>query len=169
MKKIDLGQAITILANLGVIAGIVFLGFDLRQNTRSIQAAASQGITEAESQAVLEWVDHPDIVVSFTKSELTDEEVIRLHSFLVLYVRSHENYWSQHRLGAIDDDTLRRYENSILVILSYPRNRNWWNSIRGNFDPSFEARIDSLLDERGAIPISAPDLMRSLFDVAPSE
>lgn len=32
MKKIDLVQSITILANLGVIAGIVFLGYELRQN-----------------------------------------------------------------------------------------------------------------------------------------
>ena len=32
MKKIDLGQTITILANVGVIAGIVFLAFELRQN-----------------------------------------------------------------------------------------------------------------------------------------
>ncbi len=32
MKKLDLGQTITILANVGVIAGIVFLGYELRQN-----------------------------------------------------------------------------------------------------------------------------------------
>ena len=32
MKKIDLGQAISILANVGVIAGIVFLAFEMRQN-----------------------------------------------------------------------------------------------------------------------------------------
>jgi len=37
MKKIDLGQTITILANIGVIAGIVFLGYELRQNTGAIK------------------------------------------------------------------------------------------------------------------------------------
>ena len=31
-KKIDLGQIITICANIGVIAGIVFLGIELQQN-----------------------------------------------------------------------------------------------------------------------------------------
>ena len=29
MKKFDFGQAVSILANIGVIAGIVFLGFSL--------------------------------------------------------------------------------------------------------------------------------------------
>ena len=40
MKKIDLGQTISILANVGVIAGIVFLGFELRQNNALMAADA---------------------------------------------------------------------------------------------------------------------------------
>ena len=32
MKKIDLGQAVSILANVGVLAGILFLAVELRQN-----------------------------------------------------------------------------------------------------------------------------------------
>ena len=39
MKKIDLGQTITILANLGVIAGIVFLAIEVRQNQASLDQA----------------------------------------------------------------------------------------------------------------------------------
>ena len=40
MKKIDLGQTITILANVGVIAGIVFLAIELRQNNEYMAANA---------------------------------------------------------------------------------------------------------------------------------
>ncbi len=38
MKKIDLGQAVGILANAGVIAGIVFLGMGLHQNNELVVA-----------------------------------------------------------------------------------------------------------------------------------
>jgi len=38
LKKIHLGQTIEILANLGVIAGIVFLGVELRQNNELVVA-----------------------------------------------------------------------------------------------------------------------------------
>ena len=34
MKKLDLGQAIGILANIGVLVGIVFVGYELRQSNR---------------------------------------------------------------------------------------------------------------------------------------
>ncbi len=42
MKKIDLGQAIMIVANVGVIASIVFLGFEIRQTQLAMQSQAFQ-------------------------------------------------------------------------------------------------------------------------------
>jgi len=35
-RRIDLAQTVTILANIGVIAGIVFLTFELRQNNAQL-------------------------------------------------------------------------------------------------------------------------------------
>ena len=40
MKKLEFGQAVTIIANLGVIAGILFLGFELHQNNEQLSAQA---------------------------------------------------------------------------------------------------------------------------------
>jgi hypothetical protein len=40
MKKIDIGQTVQIIANLGVIAGIVFLGIELQQNNALLGAQA---------------------------------------------------------------------------------------------------------------------------------
>ena len=40
MKKVDLGQSIGILANVGVIAGIVFLVIELQQNNELLEAQA---------------------------------------------------------------------------------------------------------------------------------
>ncbi len=40
MKKIDLGQTIQIVASLGVIAGILFLGYEIHQNNRFLAAQA---------------------------------------------------------------------------------------------------------------------------------
>ena len=46
MKKIDISQMISILANLGVIAGILFLGVELQQNNSLLRAQASQGLLQ---------------------------------------------------------------------------------------------------------------------------
>ncbi len=52
MKKLDLGQTISILANIGVIAGIVFLGFELRQN--NVQLASQSRMNFYEMRSALE-------------------------------------------------------------------------------------------------------------------
>lgn len=44
MKKIDAGQTITILANIGVIVGIAFLAIEVQGNTAQMRAAAALGI-----------------------------------------------------------------------------------------------------------------------------
>ncbi len=46
-KKIKL--SITLIANLGVVGGLVFVGFEVQQNTTQIRAEASYSINEALS------------------------------------------------------------------------------------------------------------------------
>ena len=45
--KLDLGKTITILANLGVLVGLVFVGFEVRQNTQESRAEGARSITES--------------------------------------------------------------------------------------------------------------------------
>ena len=41
MKKIDVSQTLGILANIGVIAGIIFLAVELQQNNELLEAEVS--------------------------------------------------------------------------------------------------------------------------------
>ena len=50
MKKVDVGQAITILANLGVIAGIVFLAIEIQQNNDQLRIQARQNVYEMQAE-----------------------------------------------------------------------------------------------------------------------
>jgi hypothetical protein len=52
MKKLN--QWLTLLANIGVIAGIVFLGVEIRQNTEMIRSQTRDSITEKQI-AVFAW------------------------------------------------------------------------------------------------------------------
>lgn len=46
MKRIDLGQTIGILANLGVLVGILLLVYELAQNREMIRSQTRQSIAE---------------------------------------------------------------------------------------------------------------------------
>ena len=55
MKKIDLAQSITVLANLGVNAGIVFLALEVRQGNELLQAEASAAYVDMRTSGLSKW------------------------------------------------------------------------------------------------------------------
>lgn len=71
MKKLDFVQFITILANVGVIAGIVFLSLEVRQNTAQMRAQAAFTINqsvEALNQAVFQAPEFAELLHRGEKS-----------------------------------------------------------------------------------------------------
>jgi hypothetical protein len=61
MKKIDLSQAIQTTANLGVLAGIIFLAYEIRQNTTATQLMASEShmaAVVAQNDLIYKFVLH---------------------------------------------------------------------------------------------------------------
>ena len=62
MKRLDLGQSIGILANIGVIAGIVFLGVELRQNNQLLTSQARTTRMEIRKEATNRYLENPDLV-----------------------------------------------------------------------------------------------------------
>ena len=74
MKKIDLGQTMGILANLGVIAGIVFLAIEVRQNQETLEEqntlavlAARDAAFDTYSAARTRLLENPELFGVWTK------------------------------------------------------------------------------------------------------
>lgn len=53
MKLENINGWLTLIANFGVVAGLVFLGVEVRQNTTALQAAAIQESTSVARQQIL--------------------------------------------------------------------------------------------------------------------
>ena len=85
MKKIDLGQTITILANVGVIAGIVFLGVELRQNNEFMAADARFNLLSASTESYTIQAVDPDIAAILVRDRnrelLTEVEDLRIQAY----------------------------------------------------------------------------------------
>ncbi len=82
MKKIDLGQGLGILANLGVIAGILLLFLEIRQNNDLIAEEAQRARTESLREAYSLLADNGELAAIWVKEtdgeELTAVEAVRL-------------------------------------------------------------------------------------------
>ena len=85
MKKIDVGQTINTLANLGVIAGILFLGLELQQNNALMESAARSNRSAYAEEANLMIAGDSELaalVLRDTQGEtLSELEAFRLNRF----------------------------------------------------------------------------------------
>ena len=98
MKKIDLGQTITILANVGVIAGIVFLGIELQQNNELLVVQAEMAMSDVRANTILaDVVQEPELIELMLKDEQSLTEVERYRR-LALGLRVLRNWQGRHRL-----------------------------------------------------------------------
>ena len=107
MKKIALGQTIGILANVGVIAGIVFLALELRQNTDLMRAQSRTEMSQTTGQLLTMDVNDRTYVETmyrgFRGEELDEIEKEQLFRTLSAWVYHWNNIAYLHDAGLYDD------------------------------------------------------------------
>jgi hypothetical protein len=108
MKKIDLGQTVNTLANIGVIAGIVFLGFELRQNNLLLNAQTRADTLRAVIDNEAEPYRNHDVAMLLAKSArgepLDEVDEIKMESLATATFLNFYWQWVEARAGTLPED-----------------------------------------------------------------
>ena len=108
MKKIDLNQTISILANVGVIVGIVFLAFEINQNSKQLQAQAQFNYMQSRVDVRLQRAYDPEFasfsLKAFSGEKLTEVEQSRLQGILQATLLQIEWEFAQTMDGNLPND-----------------------------------------------------------------
>ena len=145
-----LNQWLTLSANVAVLLGIVFVAYELRQNTEATQAQTREAVLAA-AQAELQAVrGDPNLIHSIVGTDpLTADEQIKLYTWLVSILKIREFSWLQRQSGVIDDDQWASELAVTSAIIQAPRVRQWWRQV-GNqtVGDEFRAFVDGLIASR---------------------
>jgi hypothetical protein len=151
MKKIDIVQAVTILANVGVIAGIVFLAFELQQNTQAVRLASAQsyltGGTSLDFQIATDS-EFASILIRGDEAEsLSPVEELQLQRWNYAVFRQWETAHYLHTIGALESELWVAYRQEIYkILLRSASMQRYWIEGRNSFTSAFQRLIDSLLE-----------------------
>lgn len=154
MKKIDLGQTLGLFANLGVIAGILLLVFELNQNRDMMRAQTrnelSRGLNDVLSLTISD-ADLTDITVRADAGEpLTAADALRIAMRHELSTRYWENVHYQYRQGLYDESEFSRHADTMAAVLARtPSLVRYWCRDRLLYSIPFMEFIDELLERRG--------------------
>ena len=148
MKSLDLGQFVQTLANVGVIAGIVFLAFELRQNNELMEAEArfnrvtvsreAYNITSTNGELA-------EIIVKANNNEsLTEVEHYRFSQSLMRFLVNME--WIFREMP-VDSPERNYLERQMMSAMSHKLRRQIFLDKAGQFDASFVRWVeDNILE-----------------------
>ncbi len=151
MKKIDLGQTIMIIANVGVIASIVFLGFEIRQTqlamrSQAFQARALDAIAwdfEIAKDENLRKIQNQMDTGEFDLSSLSEAEKQIAFYLLDLIKVDVDNEHYQYENGFLDP--------GFYTGVTVPMIRNYgpiWRDLgMGEGRPQFRREVDRILTD----------------------
>ena len=142
MKKLDLGQTINTLANVGVIAGIVFLGLELQQNNLLLRNQARYVLMDNIVTANTRWAENAELmdvrVKAINGEPLSQAEILRLVADSAAVFANWAWEYDQYRLGLMDaiPEAYRGH------LSRQPYRVEHWEQNKHTYDPEFVRFMD---------------------------
>lgn len=149
MTLSDLSNLGTFVSAIAVLASLIFVGIQLKQNTRAVRAAASQAHT-AHWQAMLTPVIENDDVADIYRrgltgmESLTDNERVRFIILIGALFRFAESARLQWLHGQLETSHWVNMERNFTALACQPGFRSYWTIRREWYAPDFQAWCDAL-------------------------
>jgi len=150
LKKLEFAQTVGLVANLGVIAGIVFLGYELQQNNTLMRAQTRSDIARDVSGLALTTAHSPYLEeMSFAEElERSGGNIGQVRRDLqsIATFRMWENMHYQHRIGLYDDSEFSYEIEAWRANLAREESRSLWCNLRNRYSPEFVETVATLLE-----------------------
>ena len=128
---------------VGVIASLIFVGFEVRQNTAAVRGATYQAISDASLQHLQWWAQNENLLEFWVRidsgalsEEFTDAENLHIGASFVMMIRRMENIYVQVREGLIEEEAILRFRPS-QYIFETPYFLEFWAQYRLEVEPEF--------------------------------
>ena len=155
MDLSDVNSWFGIIANLGVIAGLILVAVQIRQNTEITKAQVANDWFMADMQLELAMMGE-DPARSWVKAVFSPEELDRydaavLDRYFNFGLVQIQRLERMHQLGMADEKWTERV-SYLRWHLGNDVGRRWWSHFRREFSAEFAAMIDRLLEAKGPSP-----------------
>jgi len=153
MKKIDLGQTVTILANVGVLVGILLLVYELNQNRQMMQAQTRNAVSETLVDMLFQAGLSPQYAAIVAKlgdgEPLTAAETLQYRNVQTAFWRYRENVSYQYRNGLYEESEYFAQREAWRGGLNGdgPQRAYWCDRSSAVVSPEFFAEISELMEQ----------------------
>lgn len=143
----QLGNIGEFVAAIATVITLIYLAFQLRQNTRALRATAFQSVVSEMGKNVEPLLNNNGLAEIFMKctsnpESLTDVEKVRANCLYVATFRRLEAVYVQYTLGTMELENKLGFEESIIPLLRFPYAATWWDGAKKAFYAPYVQYID---------------------------
>lgn len=150
MKLQDADKWLSVIANLGVIVGIIFLAYELRQNTLATDLEVASNFHNSFSEIEMLIAGDSEFSQLLLKGrdneKVTPHESFRLAVFYGNVLRHWQNVHFQYFSGGLDEDIwLGQQEYFTLVLSQDARLAEHWRTSKNHYSPRFNRVMQTMI------------------------
>ena len=140
---------LTLVANFGVILGLVLVAMQMKLATEAINQQSdielSRGIAEGELAFMGESTATAWAVALFNPAQLDEVQIGQVWAYLNNTLLFVQQTWLSNRAGMASDSTWERARAMGATYLNFGAARIWWEEYKWGFDQDFAKEIDLAL------------------------
>ena len=150
MDIMELGAIGELVGGVAVIASLVYVGAQIRQNAYATRAASHHAAIDSFrewSQSVVEDGDVADVFLKGNSDQgsLSPQEQVRYTMLLFSLLRVWETIYYQSSVGTGERGLFRAEEANLHWLFAHSGVQDWWRDCPFSFNDEFNAYLDSFL------------------------
>ena len=145
----DINYISQTVAAVAILASLIFVGVQIRQNTAATRAASHHAVSDSFNELNRMFAESAEVTRIFIagradRQTLTEEERWRFDSAMRAYMHVCETMFIQAGLGVGDKGIWFAEQEGIRAILTFPGTRDWWDENPFGFCAEFRAFVATL-------------------------
>jgi hypothetical protein len=154
MKLSKWAQMAEIIGGVAIIASLIFIGLEVRENTRVTMLTSDRALDQQNLALNLSIADSADLATLLVKAELDRNslnaaERARFDNYCFSRFGGYENVIANWTEGFVPDDEYNVWAIHFKYRFDKPGYRQFWDEYRHGYFPDFRAWVDEMygLDE----------------------
>ena len=147
-----------IVASIGVVVSLIFVGLQIRQNTGALERNEHNSTMEQWTvirQAIAQNRDVAELMTTGLRGEraLDAADQLRLEQMLQEHAWAAFHIWERTQRGIFPKGTFEATAGLLLcILLKTPRGEEWWRNAKNvGFIPGYVSDVDALLAKNAAL------------------
>lgn len=115
-----------IIGGISIVASLLFVGYQIQQNSEALLAGSRQNLLEADLQVLDNMIDYPQLYDVPNQDDFTGEDRLRLRIHYVSMMRIREYAWQQFNNGVLDERTFNAYLEPLKFVFNSENGREFY-------------------------------------------